>query len=63
MMRRFPPPWSVVEQPACFVVRDHNGQAIAYIYYEDEPAAISRTRGDCLAQALLKVQNLLGSMT
>jgi hypothetical protein len=35
--RRFPPPWTVEEQPACFVVRDHNGQALAYIYYEDEP--------------------------
>jgi hypothetical protein len=23
--RRFPPPWSVEEQPACFVVRDHGG--------------------------------------
>ena len=35
-MRRFPPPWSVEEQPACFVVRDHNGQALAYGYFEDE---------------------------
>jgi hypothetical protein len=37
MARRFPPPWSVEEQPACFVVRDHNGQALAYVYFEDEP--------------------------
>jgi hypothetical protein len=35
--RRFPPPWSVEEQDACFVVRDHSGQALAYIYFEDEP--------------------------
>jgi hypothetical protein len=34
--RRFPPPWSVEEQPACFVVRDHNGQQLA-VYFEDEP--------------------------
>jgi hypothetical protein len=27
--RRFPPPWSVEEQPACFVVRDHDGQQLA----------------------------------
>jgi hypothetical protein len=24
--RRFPPPWSIEQQPACIVVRDHNGQ-------------------------------------
>jgi hypothetical protein len=35
--RRFPPPWSVEEQDACFVVRDHNGQQLAYVYLEDEP--------------------------
>jgi len=28
--RRFPPPWSVEEQDACFVVRDHAGQALAF---------------------------------
>jgi hypothetical protein len=22
---------------ACFIVHDHNGQALAYVYYEDEP--------------------------
>jgi hypothetical protein len=36
--RRFPPPWSVEEQNACFVVRDHNGQQLTYIYFEDEPS-------------------------
>ena len=36
--RRFPPPWSVEEQGACFVVRDQNGQALAYVYFESDPA-------------------------
>ncbi len=25
--RRFPPPWSVEERPACFIVNDASGQA------------------------------------
>ena len=32
-------PWSVEELDACYVVRDHDGQALAYIYYENEPGA------------------------
>ena len=35
--RRFPPPWSVEETEACFIVRDANGQALAYVYFEEEP--------------------------
>jgi hypothetical protein len=35
--RCFPPPWSVEEQAACFVVGDHNGQQLTYVYFEDEP--------------------------
>jgi hypothetical protein len=42
--RRFPPPWSVEEQAACFVVRDHNGQALAYVYFEDEPGRRSAAK-------------------
>jgi hypothetical protein len=36
--RRFPPPWTVEQQEACFVVRDHNGQQLAYVYFEDRAA-------------------------
>ena len=35
--RRFPPPWSAEETEACYIVRDANGQAIAYVYFEQEP--------------------------
>jgi hypothetical protein len=35
--RRFPPPWSVEETAPCFIVRDTNGQALAFVYCEDEP--------------------------
>jgi endo-1,4-beta-D-glucanase Y len=42
--RRFPPPWSVEEQAACFVARDHGGQALAYVYFEDEPGRRSAAK-------------------
>jgi hypothetical protein len=35
--RRFPPPWSIEEGTESFTVRDANGQALAYLYFEDEP--------------------------
>jgi hypothetical protein len=35
--RRFPLPWTVDETDACFIVRDGSGQALAYVYFEDEP--------------------------
>ena len=34
---RFPPPWSVDEQEGCCTVRDANGQALAYVHFEEEP--------------------------
>ena len=48
-VRRFPPPWSVEEQDACFVVRDHDGRQLAYVYCEDDPgrrSAAKLTRRD-----------------
>jgi hypothetical protein len=34
--RRFPPPWTVEETAPCFIVRDHNGQALAYVSIREE---------------------------
>jgi hypothetical protein len=43
-MRRFPPPWSVEETTACFIIRDHGGQALAYVYFEEEPGRRSAAK-------------------
>jgi hypothetical protein len=34
--RRFPAPWSVEVQPNYCVVRDADGQQIAYVYYSND---------------------------
>jgi hypothetical protein len=34
--RRFPPPCSVKETDVCFIVRDANWPALAYVYFEGE---------------------------
>jgi hypothetical protein len=51
--RHFPPPWSSEEHPAYFVVRNHNGRALAYIYCENKPgrqwAGKLLTKDDALA--------------
>jgi hypothetical protein len=36
--RRFPPPWRADRIPGGYVVRDANGQAIAYIYSRENEA-------------------------
>ena len=40
--RPFPPPWTVEELDACFVVRDHDGQQLAYVYFEERPGGARR---------------------
>ena len=35
--RHFPSPWFVEELDSCFVVKDLNGQTLAYTYFEKEP--------------------------
>ena len=38
--RCFSPPWSVEEQPACFVMRDASGETIAWVYCEEAAAKL-----------------------
>jgi hypothetical protein len=42
--RHFPPPWSVEELDSCFVVKDANGQTLAYMYFKKEPLRRVRRR-------------------
>jgi endo-1,4-beta-D-glucanase Y len=46
--RRFPPPWTVEDNGSCFIVKDRNGLALAYVYYEGEPGR--RSAADLLTK-------------
>jgi hypothetical protein len=35
--RRFTLPWDIEDNGLCFIIRDNNGQALSYVYYENEP--------------------------
>jgi len=66
--RSFPPPWDIEEaNKACFIVRDHNGQALAYVYFESEPgrrtAANLLTRDEArrIAANIARLPELLGA--
>jgi hypothetical protein len=41
LSRHFPPPWTVDELADCFIVRDDNGQALGYFYFDGEPHRLS----------------------
>jgi hypothetical protein len=45
--RRFPPPWSVEELDACFVVTDNAGQKLAYVHFEVNPDGAQRRNCLC----------------
>jgi hypothetical protein len=51
--RNFPPPWSVGELDSCFVVKDLNGQALAYMYFEKELDELNLATGNAMGIARL----------
>jgi hypothetical protein len=58
MPRRFPPPWSIEERQESFIVKDANGQHLAYLYFEDEPQRQLSTKRLSPDEAFLVAVNI-----
>ena len=63
--RRFPAPWSVVEQGESFHVRDATGQILGYFCFEDEPSRrsnlnrLTRDEARRIASNVAKLRDVL----
>jgi K+/H+ antiporter YhaU regulatory subunit KhtT len=64
--RRFPPPWTVDKIPGGHIVRDADGQALAYIYSRENEAealqakVLTKDEARRIARNIARLPNLLG---
>jgi hypothetical protein len=62
--RRFPAPWRTDKTPGGYVVRDANGQALAYLYSQAEARQAKVLTADearRIAMNVARLPDLLGS--
>ena len=60
--RRFPSPWSVEEDEDYFVVRDHDGQQLAYVTSITRAQRPSRSPGDEARRIAANIAKLPGAV-
>jgi hypothetical protein len=60
-VRRFPLPWSITGNDACFWIEDADGKRVAYVYFDERPWGIGTASANRLtrAEALRIARNIV----